>query len=46
MELLGVTPGAVTVFGADQRYGGGAVKFVLDSALMAARADQRPSADQ
>ena len=31
MELLGVTPGAVTVFGADQRYAKAASRSFIDS---------------
>ena len=33
-ELLGVAPGAVTAFGADQRHGSARVNVVLDAGLM------------
>ena len=46
MELLGVTPGAVTVFGADQRHAAAQVQSGDRQRADAARADQCPSAGQ
>ena len=46
MEHLGVTPGAVTAFGADQRYGQRRCRFVIDEALMRHDVINAPSADQ